>query len=129
MKTKNEKKEKFEYFEDLFHTTLQPNLTEDIKINYFHAHLKGLALETFKNIQRTPNTILEDILNVFRRKYVKSASAKHIFNRHSFDPEIQKLPDFLEELQKSAEKPFADNAHQMIENLLNATMPPQLKVH
>ena len=129
---KNEKNEKFEYFEDLFHTTLrmQPNLTEEMKINHFHAHLRGLALKTFKNIQRTPNTTLDDILKVFRRKYVKpesSASAKHRFNRLSFDPENQKLPNFLEELQESAEKAFGDNAHQMIENLLYAKMPPHLK--
>ena len=129
---KNEKNEKFEYFEDLFHTTLrmQPNLTEEMKINHFHAHLRGLALKTFKNIQRTPTTTLEDVLKVFRRKYVKpesSASAKHRFNRLSFDPENQKLPDFLEELQESAEKAFGDNAHQMIENLLYAKMPPHLK--
>ena len=74
---KNEKNEKFEYFEDLFHTTLkmQPNLTEEMKINHFHAHLRGLALKTFKNIQRTPTTTLEDILKVFRRKYVKPESS------------------------------------------------------
>ena len=129
---KNEKNEQFEYFEDLFQTTLrmQPNLTEEMKINHFHAHLRGLALKTFKNIQRTPNTTLEDILKVFRRKYVKlesSASAKHRFHRLSFQPENQKLPDFLEELQESAEKAFGDNAHQMIENLLYAKMPPHLK--
>ena len=129
---KNKKNEKFEYFEDLFHTTLrmQPTLTEGMKINHFHAHLRGLALKIFKNIQRTPNTTLEDILKVFRRKYVKpesSASAKHRFNRLSFDPENQKLPDFLEELQESAAKAFGDNAHQMIENLLYAKMPPHLK--
>ena len=129
---KNEKNEQFEYFEDLFHTTLrmQPNLTEEMKIDHFHAHLRGLALKTFKNIQRTPNTTLEDILKVFRRKYVKpesSASAKHRFHRLSFHPENQKLPDFLEELQESAEKAFGENAHQMIENLLYAKMPPHLK--
>ena len=129
---KNEKNEKFEYFEDLFHTTLrmQPNSTEEIKINHFHAHLRGLALKTLKNIQRTPTTTLEDILKVFRRKYVKPescASAKHRFNRLFFDPENQKLPDFLEELHESAEKAFGDNAHQMIENLLYAKMPPHLK--
>ena len=109
---------------------MQPNLTEDMKINHFHAHLRGLALKTFKNIQRTPNTTLEDILKVFRRKYVKpesSASAKHRFNRLSFDPENQKLPDFLEELQESAEKAFGENTHQMIENLVYAKMPPHLK--
>ena len=129
---KLEKNEKFEYFEDLFHTTLrmQPALTENMKINHFHAHLRGLALKTFKNIQRTPTTTLEDILVVFRRKYVKpesSASAKHRFHRLVFDPERQKLQDFLEELQESAEKAFGDIASQMIESLLYAKMPPHLK--
>ena len=109
---------------------MQPNLTEDMKINHFHAHPRGLALKTFKNIQRTPTTTLEEILKVFRRKYVKpesSASAKHRFNKLSFEPKNQKLPDFLEELQESAEKAFGDKAHQMIENLLYAKMPPHLK--
>ena len=129
---KNDKNEKFEYFEDLFHTTLkmQPNLTEEMKINHFHAHLRGLALKTFKNSQRTPTTTLEDILKVFRRKYVKtesSASAKHRFNRLAFDPENQKFPDFLEEVQETAEKAFGENTYQMIENRLYAKMPPHLK--
>ena len=129
---KLEKNEKFEFFEDLFHTTLrmQPASTEEMKINHLHAHLRGLALKTFKNTQRTPTTTLEDILVVFRRKYVKpesSASAKQRFHRLTFDPERQKLPDFLEELQESAEKAFSDVASQMIENLLYAKMPPHLK--
>ena len=129
---KLEKNEKFDNFEDLFHTTLrmQPALTEEMKIYLFHAHLRGLALKTFENIQRTPTTTLEDILVVFRRKYVKpesSASAKHRFHRLTFDPERQKLPDFLEELQESAEKAFGDIASQMIESLLYAKTPPHLK--
>ena len=109
---------------------MQPHLTEYIKINHFHAHLKGLALKTFKNIQRTSTTTLEDILVVFRRKYVKlesGASAKHRFNRLMFQPENQKLPDFLEDLQESAEKAFGEAAPQMIESLIYAKMPPHLK--
>ena len=101
-----------------------------MKYYHFHAHLRGLALKTFKKRKRTPNTTLEDILKVFRRKFVKpesSASAKHRFNRLSFDPENQNLPYFLEELQESAEKTFGENAHQMIEKLLHAKMPPTLK--
>ena len=93
-----------------------------MKINHFHAHLRGSALKHSKTY-KAPSTTLEDILTVFCRKYVKpesSASAKQRFNRLFFDPEIQKLPDFLEELQESAEKAFEDNAHQMIENLLYA---------
>ena len=124
--------EKFEYFEDLFHTTLrmQRNLTEEMKNNHVHARLRDLALKKFKNIQRTSTTTLKDIPKVFHRKNVKpesSASAKHRFNRLFFDSENQKLPDFLEELRESAEKAFGDNAHQMIENLLYAKMPPHLK--
>ena len=56
---KLDKSEKFEYFEDLFHTTLRKqshltHLTEEMKINHFYAHLRGLALKTFKNTQPTP---------------------------------------------------------------------------
>ena len=128
---KKRENEKFEYFEDLFHTTLkmQPNITEEMKINHFHAHLRGLALKTFKNIPRTPTTTLEDILKVFSRKFVKpesNALAKHL-HRLTIDPENQKLPDFLEDLQKSAEKAFGDIAHHMIGNLLFAEMPPHHK--
>ena len=75
---------------------MQPNLTEEMKINHFHAYVRGLTLKTFKNIQRTSTTTLADILVVFPRKYVKpesSASAKHRFHRLVFDPERQKLPE------------------------------------
>ena len=98
-----------------------------MKINHFHTHLRGLALKTFQIIQRTPTTTLEDILIVFLRKYVKpesSASVKHRFNRLSFQPENQKLPDFLEDLQESVKKAFGEAAPQMIESLLYAKMPP-----
>ena len=81
---KLEKNAKIEYFEDLFHTTLKmkPHLTEEMKINHFQAHLRGLALKTFKTIQQTYTTTLEYILVVFHRKSVKpesSASAKQIY--------------------------------------------------
>ena len=129
---KLEKNEKFENLEDLFRTTLrmQPTLTEEMKINRFRAHLRGLAIKTFKNFQRTPTITLEDLLVVIRRKKVKpesSASAKHRFYRLVFDPERQKLPDLLGELQESAEKAFGDIASQMIESLLYAKTPPHLK--
>ena len=44
-----------------------------------------------------------------------------------FQPENQKLPDFLEDLQESAEKAFGEAAPQMTESLLYAKMPPHLK--
>ena len=129
---KLEKNDIFEYFEDLFHKTLRmpPYLTEEMKINHFHAHLRTLALKTFKNIQRTPTTTIEDILVVFGRKYVKpelSESTKYRFNRLMFQRENQNLPDFLEDLQESAEKAFGEAAPQMIEGLIYAKLPPHLK--
>ena len=38
-----------------------------------------------------------------------------------------KLPDFLEELNQSAEKAFGENAKSMIDSLLYAKLPPKLK--
>ena len=38
-----------------------------------------------------------------------------------------KLPDFLEELNKGAEKAFGDQAQKMIDSLLYAKLPPKLK--
>ena len=62
---------------------------------------------------KTPNEPQQRLLKVFRRL--------------AFDPENQKLPDFLEELQESAEKAFGENAYQLIKNLLYAKKPPYLK--
>ena len=74
--------EKFELFEDLFHTMLkmQPEMTEAMKINHFHAHLRKEALQTFGNISASNKKTLDDVLSVFRRKDVKPESqttAKH----------------------------------------------------
>ena len=76
------KSEIFELFEDLFHTMIkmQPDMTEAMKINHFHSLLRKNALQTFRNINTANRQTLEDILAVFRRKYVKpesQATAKH----------------------------------------------------
>ena len=42
-------------------------------------------------------------------------------------PENQKPPDFLVDLQKSAEKALGEAAPQKIESLIYAKMPPHLK--
>ena len=85
------KNEKFELFEDLFHTMLkmQPEMTETMKINHFHAHLRKEALQTFRNISAVNKKTLDDVLIVFRRKYVKpesQATAKHKWHKLTFDP-------------------------------------------
>ena len=76
------KSEKFELFEDLFHTMIkmQPEMSEQMKINHFYSLLKKNALQTFRNISTASRQTLEDVLGIFRRKYVKSESqtaAKH----------------------------------------------------
>ena len=126
------KSEKFELFEDLFHTMIkmQPDMTEQMKINHFHSLLRKNALQTFRNISTANRQTLEDVLVIFRRKYVKpesQATAKHKWHRLVFDPNTTKLPDFFEELNQGAEKAFGDNAQKMIDSLLYAKLPPKLK--
>ena len=126
------KNENFEFFEDLFHTMLkmQPEMTEAMKINHFHAHLRKEALQTFRNISASNKKTLDDLLIVFRRKYVKresQATAKHKWHKLTFDPNTISLSDFLEELNNCAERAFGENAQPMIESLLYAKLPPHLK--
>ena len=128
------KSEKFELFEDLFHTMIkmQPAMTEQMKINHFHSLLRKGALQTFRNINSINRQTLEDVLVIFRRKYVKpesQATAKHKWHRLTFDPTTMKLPDFLEELNQGAEKAFGENAKSMIDSLLYAKLPPKLKLN
>ena len=118
-----EKNEKIELFEDLFHSMLkmQPEMTETMKINQFHAHLRKEAFQTFRIISAPNKKTLDDVLIVFRRKYVKpesQAPAKHKWHKLTFDPNTKSTPDFLEELNKCAERRFGDNAQHMIDSLL-----------
>ena len=126
------KNENFELFEDLLHTMLkmQPDMTEAMKINQFHAHLRKEALQTFRNISATNKKTLGDVLIVFRRKNVKpesQATAKHKWHKLTFNHNTKSLSDFLEERNECAERAFADNAQHIIESLLYAKVPPHLK--
>ena len=105
-------------------------MTEAMKINHFHAHLRKDALQTFRNISASNKKSLDDVLIVFRRKYVKpesQATAKHKWHKLTFNPNTKSLPDFLEELNDCAERAFGDNAQHMIDSLLYAKLPPHLK--
>ena len=108
---------------------MQPEMTEAMKFNHFHAHLRKEALQTFRNISALNKKTLDDVLFVFRRKYVKpesQATANHKWYKLIFDPNLT-LPNFSEELSECAERAFGDNAHHMIDNLLYAKLPPHLK--
>ena len=131
MPTFDGKSEKFELFEDLFHTSLKINiqLSEDNRINYFHSLMRGDAPQSFKNINGPTRKNLGEILAVFRRKYVKPqsmATAKHKFQKFVVNPANQKLVDFLEELQKLAKDAFGIAAHAIIEQFIRAKLPPNL---
>ena len=109
------KSEKFELFEDRFHTMIkmQPEMTEQMIINHFHSLLRKNALQTFRNINSTNKQTLEDVLVIFRQKYVKPESqvtAKHKWHRLVFNPNTMKLPDFFEESNQGAEKASGDHA-------------------
>ena len=126
------KNDKFELFEDLFHKILkiQPEMTEAMKINDFHAHLQKEALQTVRKLSASNKKTLNDVLIVFRRKYVKpesQATAKHKWHKPTFDPNTESLSDFLEELNECAERAFGDNAQHMIDSLFYAKLPPHLK--
>ena len=132
MSTFDGKSEKFEFFEDLFQTSLKIHnqLTEDDRIKYFHSLKRGDALQTFKNINGPTWENLEEILAAFRREYVKPqsmATAKHNFQKLVFNPANQKLVDFLDEIQKLAKDAFGIAAHAINEQFIYAQMPPHLK--
>ena len=92
--------------------------------------MSGDALQTFKNINGPTRENLEEILAVFRRKYVKlqsMATAKRKFQKLVFNPGNQKLVDFLDGLQKLAKDVFGIAAHAMNEQFIYAKRPPHLK--
>ena len=92
--------------------------------------MRGDALQTFKNITSLNREEFGDILTVFRRKYAKPrsmATAKHKFQRTVFNPENQKLTDFLDGLQKLAQESFGVATQTVLEQFIKAKMPPHLK--
>ena len=126
------KNKKIELFEDLFHKMLkiQTEMMEAIKFSHFHAHLLKEALQTFRRISASNKKTLDDVLIVFRRKYVKpesQATAKHKWHKLTFNPNAKALLDFLEELNECAERAFGENAQHMIDSLLYAKLPLRLK--
>ena len=129
MPTFDGKSEKFELFEDLFQKSLKIHNQLTEKIYYFHSLMHGDALQTIKNISRNRENLTE-ILNVFRRKYVKPqsmATAKYKFQQLVFNLVNQKLIDFLDEIQKLAKDAFGDAAQAIIDQFIYAKMPPHLK--
>ena len=109
---------------------MQPGMTQAIKINQFYAQLRKKALQTSRKISASSKKTLDDVLIVFRRKYVKpesQATATHKWHKLTFDPNTKSLSKFLEELNECAERAFGENSQHMVENLLYAKLPLRLK--
>ena len=103
---------------------------DEMRIYYFHTLLRDEALQTFKSIQRNRTTTLEDVLRIFRRKYVRpesQASAKVRWHKMNFDPNEKKFAEFLEELEEAGKKAFGESATEMAEQFLYSKMQPHLK--
>ena len=64
------KSEKFELFEDIFHTMIkmQPEMCEQMKINHFHSVLRENVLQKLRNISTADRQTLEYVLVIFRRQ-------------------------------------------------------------
>ena len=107
---------------------MQPEMSEQTQINRFHSLFRKGALQTFEknqyyqsaNTQGRTGNIQTQILTP-----VSQAKTKHTWHRLVFDPKTMKLPDFLEELNQSAENAFEQNAQNMIDSLLYAKLLPK----
>ena len=74
---------------------MQPVMTEVMKINPFHSHLRKEALKTFRNISASNKKTLDDVLIVFRQEYVKpesQATTKHKWHKLTIDPNTNHCP-------------------------------------
>ena len=110
---------------------VQPEKTETMKTNLFHANLRKEPPQAFKNISASNKKTPDDVLIVFRQKYVKpksEATAKHKQPELTFDPNTKSLSDFLGELNECAERAFGDNVQHIIDNLFDAKRPLHLKL-
>ena len=64
-------------------------MTNAVNINHVHAHLRKKALQKFTNTSASNKETLNDVLIVFRRKYIKpesQATSKHKWHKLTFDP-------------------------------------------
>ena len=126
------KSDKFEHFEDLFRNNIKmyPHLTKPQKINYFHSLLRGDALQAFCNIEDSKKDSLDDIMTIFKRRfgdYLSMAKARCEWDSLKFDPTTQKLHEFLDVLQKTANEAFSSEAQQFIDKTIYAKMPDHVK--
>ena len=79
----------------------QPELTEAMKNDQFHSHFRKDALQTFRNNNACNKRTLEEVLILFRQKYVRpqsQATAKHKWHKLTFEHNTKSLSNLLEKL-------------------------------
>ena len=123
--------EKFELFEDLIRNNIKlyPHLTE-IQKNYFHSLLRRNALQAYCNLDDTKKDNLEEVITAFKRRFgdsQSSAKARCEWDALHFDPTKQKLHEFSDTLQKTAEEAFGSEAQKLIDKAIYAKMPDHVK--
>ena len=105
------KTEKFELFEDLFHTMtkMQPPMTEQMKINHFHSLVRKGALQAFRKINSISRHTLEDVLVIFAQN-TSNLNLKPQLNISGIDliliPTRRNCPTFLKNSTKMPRKPL-----------------------
>ena len=107
----DDKNKKVELFEDVSQTVLemQTEISEAMKNNHFDSHFQKEALQTFRNMNASNKRTLEDVLTIFRRKYVRlqsRATAKHKMQKLTFDPNTKNLSDYHDDWTDSAKRAF-----------------------
>ena len=126
------KSEKFELFKDLFRNDIKiyRHLTEIRKIKYLHSLLQGNALQAYRNLKDAKNDNLEEVITAFKRRFVDfqpSAKARCEWDALHFNPTKQKLYEFLDILQKTAEEAFGFEAQRFIDKAIYAKKPEHVK--
>ena len=92
--------------------------------------MRGEALHTFRNMTNETKNKLDDIVAVFRRRYVKPqyiATALCKWELLTFEPASQTFQDFLEQYQKLAREAHGEDAPKFMQSSFYAKTPPHLK--
>ena len=85
---------------------MQPAMTEQMKSNHFHSLLRKGALQTFRNINSIYRQTLEDVLVIFRRKYVKPESQATWMASTPFWPGYHEIVGLLGRIEPVGRKSF-----------------------
>ena len=126
-------RDKYNEFEHLLTNHLRPyqhRVTEEQKLRFFQSLLREDAIEFFQSIRITTETTLTDVLQAFRREFAKEDQqevARFKFNKLTYDPKTEQLPDFLKNLKKIGKQAFGERSQELVEAMLFGKLPIQIQ--